>query len=100
MRGAARLMVLILPIFGWSCQTASPSAESIRITADPEVARGCKFLGNVEGSSGFATVSIAANNATVEMREKAAKLGANVIVAISVGPKALGEAYLCSKPGR
>lgn len=101
MRSVARLVAVLLPIVvASSCQSASPQAESIRVTVNPGAVRGCKFLANVEGSSGFATESIASNNATVEMREKAAKLGANVILAVSVGPKAIGEAYLCSNPAQ
>jgi Domain of unknown function (DUF4156) len=81
--------------------TASPKAQSIRVTSkNPEAVPGCKFLGNVEGNSGCSTSSVASNNAAVEMREEGAKLGANAILAVSLGTKAIGEAYLCANPAQ
>lgn len=81
------------------CLTASPEAERIRVTSSADVVRGCKFLGNVSASSGWDIQGIAANNADVTMREKAVKMGANVILAVTLGTgRAVGEAYRCEQP--
>jgi hypothetical protein len=104
-RSAARLLAaLLLPIVISSCGTtaASQKAQAVRVTSNPEAVRGCKYLGNVEGWSdtAFRSSGAAANNATVEMREKGAKLGANVILSVSTGEHAIGEAYLCANPNQ
>jgi hypothetical protein len=95
MSNIARLLAAVFAIVALSCMTASPKAQSIRVTSNPEAVRGCKYLGNVEGNSGFSS-AVADNNAVVEMREEGAKLGANVILAVTLGKKAIGEAYLCA----
>ena len=84
-----------------ACISASPAAEKVRTTSNPEVVRGCKFLGNVRATSGFggsAGTGIAGHNTDVTLREKTAKLGGNVVFVVESGIHASGEAYLCEEP--
>ncbi len=84
-----------------ACITASPAAEKVRMTSNPEVVRGCKFLGNVRATSGWggsAGTGIAGHNTDVTLREKTARLGGNVVYVVESGIHASGEAYLCEAP--
>lgn len=90
----ALLAVVVLT----GCVSASPSAEKVRTTSNPEVVRGCKFVGNVRATSGWggaAGTGIAGHNTDVALREKTAKLGGNVVYVVEAGIHASGEAYLC-----
>lgn len=93
------LAILIALVTACACQTVSPAGEKVRVTSNPEVVRGCTFLGNVKSTSGWggaAGSGIAANNTEVALREKTAKLGGNVVFMVtSGGSKATGEAYAC-----
>src|SRR5687767_7156878 len=86
---------------GAGCISASPAAEKVRITSNPDVVRGCEFLGNVKATSGWggaAGTGIGSNNTEVALREKTAKLGGNVVFVVASGVKATGEAYACPTP--
>jgi hypothetical protein len=84
-----------------ACVSASPAGEKVRTTSNPEVVRGCKFLGNVRATSGWggpAGTGIAGHNTDVALREKTARLGGNVVYVVESGIHASGEAYLCEAP--
>jgi opacity protein-like surface antigen len=83
------------------CISASAAAEKVRTTSNPEVVRGCTFLGNVRATSGWGGsggTGIAGNNTDVTLREKTAKLGGNVVYVVESGIHAAGEAYQCETP--
>lgn len=83
------------------CISTSPAAQKVRITNNPEVVRGCKFLGNVRATSGWggpAGSGIAAHNTEAALREKTARLKGNVVYVVASGVKATGEAYKCPEP--
>jgi hypothetical protein len=50
------LLVLVsatcISLFG--CVSANPAAQHVRVTNNPEVVKGCEFLGNVKAMSGWA----------------------------------------------
>ncbi|MBT2144199.1 DUF4156 domain-containing protein [Rhodanobacter sp. LX-100] len=84
-----------------SCAT-TPSASALRVAdADQSMVAGCKFVGEIQGSSGWGGVaaSTGMENARNEAREKAAKLGATNIVWQSIAggyaPYVSGRAYSC-----
>jgi hypothetical protein len=85
-----------------SCVSASPDAQNVRITNNPEVVRGCEFLGNVKAMSGWggsAGSGIAARNIEETLKERAHKLGANVLYVVgNAASKGTGEAYRCADP--
>lgn len=84
-----------------SCATA-PSAAAGRVQeADTQMVASCKYLGEVQGSSGWGNLAASAGmeNSKNEARENAAKLGATHVVwnQVSGGyaPYATGKAYKC-----
>lgn len=96
-------MAIGLSALAAGCISASPAAQAVRRTSNPEVVHGCKFLGNVRATSahgGAAGSGIAAHNTDVALREKTAKLGGNVVFVVQSGIHASGEAYLCAEGGR
>jgi len=83
------------------CAT-TPSVEAAKVAdADERSVGDCRFVGEVQGSSGWGNVaaSTGMENAKNEARAKAAKLGATNIVWHSVSggysPYATGRAYAC-----
>jgi hypothetical protein len=95
-RGAGFLLGLALVSVG--CISASSAAQKVRTTSNPEVVRGCRFLGNVRATSGWggaAGTGIAGHNTDVALREKTAKLGGNVVFVVQSGIHASGEAHDC-----
>lgn len=85
----------------FACVSASPEAQKVRVTNNPDVVHGCKYLGNVKAMSGWggpAGSGIAANNIEETLKERAHKLGANVLYIVgNAGSKGSGEAYLCTE---
>ena len=85
------------------CVSASPEAQNVRVTNNPEVVRGCEFLGNVKAMSGWvgsAGSGVAARNIEETLKERAHKLGANVVYVVNnASSKGTGEAYRCTPGG-
>lgn len=101
MRRALATPVLVLAI---GCATASPQAEAVRVTTNPEAVKGCAFIGNVQGKEsgwgGTAGQNIAENNAHVRLRENAVKMGADTVLLMTSnvgfsGAVQRGEGYRC-----
>jgi hypothetical protein len=95
------LVAVVMLLAG--CAT-TPSVEAARIAdADEKSVAYCRFLGAVQGSSGWGNLAVSTGmeNAKNEAREKAARLGATTIVWQSVSggysPYASGRAYACSR---
>ena len=70
----------------------------MRITRNPEVVKGCQFLGNVKesfsSSKGWGVLAAAPENT---LWKKTAALGGNTLFIVSSSEyRALGEAYNCS----
>ncbi|MDE2342325.1 MAG: hypothetical protein KGL63_02860 [Betaproteobacteria bacterium] len=78
-----------------SCVTVPTASEQRVKVADASMVTGCKFLGTVTDQGFFV------QNAENEARGKAAALGANRIVWLTIQdgevPNASGEAYLCKE---
>lgn len=86
-----------------ACTTSlSPAAAMIQ-DADERMVSQCKFIGALEGSSGFGNMSagIGMTNSKNEVREEAAKRSATHVVWRSIQggemPFATGLAYACNK---
>lgn len=84
-----------------SCATTlGPAARGIT-AADDKMVAGCKFVGDVQGSSGWGNLaaSTGMENSKNEALEKAATVGATHIVWANVqggfSPFAHGKAYRC-----
>ena len=83
------------------CAVAPSTAASHVLEADAQMVVSCKFVGEVQGSSGWGNLAASAgmNNAKNEARDNAAKLGATHIVwdniAGGYSPYVSGKAYKC-----
>lgn len=97
-----KLLPLLLSIaFVSGCSsTASLSATKIKSSEQNDV-ESCQYVGDVHGSSGFGGVaaSTGMENAKIEAKESAAKLGATHIVWMNISggysPSAFAKAYKC-----
>ena len=88
------------------CVTLSAAGARVLVTSNPDTVKGCRLLGQVKGSDhmwgGSAGQGIAEENATAELQNRAAQMGANVVFLSrsstgSSGSSQLGEAYLCEQ---
>lgn len=84
----------------------SPEGEVVRLTSNPEVVRGCKYIGQVQGTDhwngGRSGQGAAEENAMREIRNNAAEMGANTVHLLTIttgtsGSAVRGEAYKCVK---
>lgn len=82
--------------------TTSLSARAAKVQdADMTIIERCKFVGDVQGSSGWGNLAASAGmqNAKNEAREQAAEMGATHVIWTGVvgglSPFATGKAYIC-----
>lgn len=97
MRGRA-FGTLALATLIASCVSTTPAGEKVRVPGNPDVVKGCKFLGNVKATSGWggsAGTGLAGSNTEKTLQNKTAELGGNVVFVVSSGIHASGEAYRC-----
>jgi hypothetical protein len=82
----------------------SPEEEAVRVTSNADAVKGCKRLGDVEGSDrmngGVLGQGAAEENAYKFLKRNAHNLGANVVLLSSEstttsGARKRGEAYEC-----
>lgn len=98
------LITILLLVTGGFTYASETSAEEVLLVTHRDQVEGCKFLGQVTGSSslgGIAAQKWGKANAEKEMRNKTERLGGNVILVHSsrggfYGTEAVGDAYLCS----
>lgn len=97
-----RLAALVLSTLAMlSCVTTTPSGSRVRVTSNPDVVKGCEFLGNVKATSGWggsAGTGLAGSNTEKTLQNKTAALGGNVVFVVASGIHASGEAYRCAAP--
>ncbi len=88
-----RLLASVL--LATACATTGPpvTGNDVRVTTNPDVVRGCTFLGNVE--TGMWSSTEPSSNEKW-LRQDTEKLGGNVVyINRSDRTGATGEAYLC-----
>jgi hypothetical protein len=99
------VIVILTSLIGCTF-TLTPAGERVRVTSNPDAVKGCMPAGMVEGTdrlnSGSALQDLSANNAVIDMRNRAGERGADVILFMSdrsgqFGGRVTGEAYDCSK---
>lgn len=87
-----------------SCATAlSNKGAIVRVTSQSEQVKTCKYLGQVSSSSswgGFAATGIGFESAMNELKNKAADMGANILLTQVIsntmgGTRMVGDAYYC-----
>lgn len=95
-------LALLGLLAGFSCVSVTPAGAAVRITNNPDVVRGCKFLGNFS----LSTVTKTASQGERLFRNKVAADGGNVgyIIHIQGNGSVMfpleysGEEYLCPAP--
>jgi hypothetical protein len=96
------LLAAYLLLCSGCATTLSPAGSGV-IQADEKMIADCRFLGQVEGSSGFGNIAASTGmaNARNEATEKAARIGATHILFVDVSggysPNAQARAYDCRK---
>ena len=101
---AAMYSLLMLTLVISGCATSRSIGASRIREADIATVSGCKYLGEVHGSSGWGNIaaSVGMGNAKNEACERASELGATHIVwnqiAGGYSPYVSGKAYLCVEP--
>ena len=98
-------LVVVLAVVVSSCASTTPAGTAVRVTSNPEVVKGCKYLGEVKGKSnwgGLAAQKLGEENANRHLKESAAEMGANVVLLVVdhagfSGSIKRGEAYFCSE---
>jgi len=81
-----------------ACVSTTPEGAAVRVTSNPDVVKGCQFLGNVKATSGWggpAGTGLGTSNTEKTLQNKTAKLGGNVVFVTTSGVHAIGEAYKC-----
>jgi hypothetical protein len=82
----------------------TPEGQAVRVTASSDAAKGCKLIGEVDASDsmngGALGQTAAEENTNRRIRNKAASMGANLVVLVNSstgtgGSRARGEAYSC-----
>jgi hypothetical protein len=102
------LAMIALLSLGGIVRLAEASEDDVLMVTERDKVDGCKYLGQVTGSSplgGFFAQKWGQANAEKEMRKKIDKMGGNVILVYSSeggfnGAKAVGDAYLCTAGAR
>ena len=103
---AVTYFLIILPLFISGCATSRSISASRIQDADSAMVSGCKYLGEVHGSSGWGNLaaSVGMGNAKNQASERAAELGATHIVWNQImggySPSVSGKAYLCERGQR
>lgn len=99
-----RLAVLALSALPMlSCVTTTAAGSRVRVTSNPDVVKGCEFLGNVKATSGWggpAGTGLAGSNTEKTLQNKTAQLSGNIVFVVASGIHASGEAYRCAAPSR
>ena len=101
-----RISVALLSILLTGCITTrlSPEGAQVRVTANPNAVEGCELLGEVSGgdrlNGGALGAGAAEKNARAKMQNRAAEMGANVVLISGSssgigGASMFGEAYAC-----
>src|SRR5262245_3328100 len=78
-----------------ACVSITPGGEKVRTTTNPDVVRGCKYLGPVKTHGSGWRGGLAAENTEKTIRNKTAEMGGNVVFIITSGQQSTGDAYLC-----
>lgn len=103
MRKAVVIAVCTLTL--GACASLSREGQRVRVTTNPDVVRGCEFVGNTKASSGWggpAGGNMGEDQVQTKMQNETAKLGGNVLFLTSNkaggyggSSRGVGEAYRC-----
>jgi hypothetical protein len=99
-------LIAIVAVLSLSaCASLTPKGTTVRLTTNPDLVKGCQYVGEVQGTDrmwgGLAGQGVAEDNAETRLRNKAAAMGAdtvflNISSTTTSGSKQKGEAYRCA----
>lgn len=102
------LLVLLAAVTGLSCASLTPEGARVRVTQNPDVVRGCEFLGNAKAGSGWggpAGGNMGEDEVQTKLQNQAATMGGNVLFLISNkaggyggSSRGVAEVYRCAPP--
>lgn len=87
-----------------SCVSLTPAGERVRITSNPEVVRGCAYLGEAKATTqlGHAFGGVGTDDSERKLKNKVAEMGGNVVMIrrqdhnFAGSARSVGEVYKCS----
>ncbi|WP_156419339.1 DUF4156 domain-containing protein [Aureimonas sp. AU12] len=97
-------VMTLLPLA--ACQTASVESNNVVVTGNPELVRGCQFLGQESGRQymmgGVMLMGAAQEDANRRLKNKAAEKGATHLLTTNSqmgmgGASATGDLYKCKR---
>lgn len=101
--------IAVLLMSGCVTTQLTSSGDAVRVTSNPEVVRGCTYIGNATASDrmngGVAGKDAARENTDRRLRNKAAEMGGDTVHLMSddygwSGAAARGEVYRCANDPR
>lgn len=105
MRSLPALAVASVALLSCVTTKVNPAGQTVRMTSNPEIVRGCSYLGEVVGkdrlNGGMLGQGAAEENATRRIKNKAATMGADTVFISTShtgfsGSTIRGEAYRCA----
>ena len=99
-----RLLAFSLLFCGCVTTSLTPAGEKVRITANPDAVKQCRYIGEVMGrdrmNGGFAGQWAAEENAVRRLKNRAAYMGADTVLMVTnstntSGSVQRGEGYNC-----
>ncbi len=97
------ILLFVVIVLSGCATTLSKKGALIRVTNRSEDVKNCEYLGQVSSSSswgGFAATGVGFKSAMNELKNKAANMGANVLLTQVIsntmgGTRMIGDAYYC-----
>ena len=83
-----------------ACVSVSTSGAAVRVTSNPEAVKGCRFMKNVNATSGWGGAGgtgLAESNTEKTLQNRTAELGGDVLFLVAAGIHSSGEAYSCAQ---
>jgi hypothetical protein len=97
--------IVLAAIMVSGCASLTAQGKLVRVTSNPDVVRGCKFVGNVKASSGWggpAGGNMGEDQVQTKLQNETAEMGGNVLYLTSNraggyggSSRGIGEAYRC-----
>jgi hypothetical protein len=103
------VVLIVLCSLSVGCTSLTPQGSSVRITSNPDVIKGCEYIGEVKGSDrmggGWSGQGLAESNAHKRIKNNAAAMGADTVLLVTdqtgfSGSVKRGEAYKCGAQGK
>ncbi len=106
MRKMPFAVLLLALVVCLACASLTPEGARVRVTQNPDVVRGCEFLGNAKASSGWggpAGGNMGEDEVQTKLQNEAARMGGNVVFLISNkaggyggSSRGVAEVYKCA----